>query len=255
MAFNHRIGLSTVSAIINETCESIWGCLTPIYLKKPNEQMWEQKASTFLDITNFPNCVGAIDGKQVIIQAPGNSDSLYFNYKGTYSVVLLAACDATYCYTFVDIGAYGKQGDSTIFSESQLGKLLFEGGLNLPWDRCLPQGNEELSLVFVADEALQLKKNIMRPYPGKNMSQDQEAFNYRLCRARRLIENTFGITSSRWRILRKPIVSSISTVEKIVKAVVCLHNFVCQNEVNSTVCQRNATTCLVHMQTQKWMAL
>lgn len=47
----------------------------------------------------------------------------------------------------------------------------------------------------------------------------------RLCRARRVIENIFGILAARWRIYRKPIIASNATVVAIIKATVCLHNF------------------------------
>lgn len=86
------------------------------------------------------SCIGALDGTHIQIQAPKSSGSLFFNYKKTFSFVLLALVDANYKFIAVDVGAYGKASDGGIFSKSKLGKALEENTLNVPsQDHCLNQ--------------------------------------------------------------------------------------------------------------------
>ena len=54
------------------------------------EEDWNKIANEFNDRTNFPNVIGAIDGKHVRIKKPEDSGSLCFNYKKFCSVVLMA---------------------------------------------------------------------------------------------------------------------------------------------------------------------
>ena len=70
----------------------------------------------------------------------------------------------------------------------------------------------------------------MKPFPGKNLSEARRIYNYRHSRARRAIENSFGILSAEWRIFRRPILAGVDTVEKIIKATVCLHNYLRQTD-------------------------
>lgn len=164
---------------------------------------------------NLPNCLGAIDGKHVVIVAPAKSGSLYYNYKGTFSIVLLATCDADYNFTTIDVGGYGKQSDGGILAGSTLGRQL-NSGILFTSNRNLPPTSTCMPCFFVGDEAFPLSTRLMRPYPGKELSVSQRVFNYRLSRARRCIENAFGIMSARWRIFRRPIAAEPKHVENIV---------------------------------------
>lgn len=47
----------------------------------PGNAEWEEIGYGFSKRWNFPNCLGAVDGKHVQIMAPPDSGSNYFNYK------------------------------------------------------------------------------------------------------------------------------------------------------------------------------
>ena len=51
----------------------------------------------------------------------------------------------------------------------------------------------------------------------------------RISRARRVVENAFGILSSRFRVLRSPLLQNYKNSLKTVKAAVTLHNYILQN--------------------------
>ena len=230
IASSYRVSPTTVSRIIRETTNVIWDVLCEKgYLSTPSTQeKWVEIAQEFYQLWNFPNCLGAIDGKHVTIQAPNNSGSSYFNYKKSFSIVLLAVCNAKYEFILVDIGEAGRNSDSGIYNSSLIGKAIDENMLNFPGMTTLPGYDQNVSFpyIFVADEGFALKPNMLRPYSRKNAFDASEfIFNYRLSRARRVIENTFGILATRFRIFRRPIIASVENVQSTAKACVALHNY------------------------------
>jgi hypothetical protein len=114
--------------------------------------------------------------------------------------------------------------DGGIFRESVFEQRFDANQMNVPSAEKLPGTDMELPYVIVADEAFPLKSYIHRPYPGRGLSLQKQIFNYRLSRARRVIENTFDTLVARWRILRTTIKTDLSTID-VVKACVCLHNY------------------------------
>ncbi|XP_062287434.1 uncharacterized protein LOC133992708 [Scomber scombrus] len=133
IANSFRVGISTVSAIVPDVVTAIWDCLVEEFMAVPTTEKWRSIAEQFQERWNFPLCCGALDGKHVVLKAPHNSGSQFFNYKGTFSIVLLAVVDANYCFRVIDVGGYGG-----------------------------PQPHR-----FVADEAFPLRRNLMRPFPGR----------------------------------------------------------------------------------------
>ena len=160
---------TSISRIVLETCAAVWNALQQEVMPTPDLAAWKKIALDFEYLWIFPHCLGAIDGKHVLLQAPANSGSLYFNYKKTFSLVLslMAVVDAQYNFVVVDIGAYGRQSDGNVFANSLFGKKLKNLQLPLPAEEPLTATSEpQLPYVFVGDEAFPLVLIVMRPYTG-----------------------------------------------------------------------------------------
>ena len=78
-----------------------------------------------------------------------------------------------------------------------------------------------------------LKKWLIKPNPGKNMTEDQKIYSYRQSLCRRVIENAFSILSARWRIFDRPIRATVEHIEQYVLAALALHNYLRQTSTAS----------------------
>ncbi|KAJ8926365.1 hypothetical protein NQ314_021278 [Rhamnusium bicolor] len=95
-----------------------------IFFVPSTDEDWKDIQTGFSTQWNFPHCCGAIDGKHVQVQQPPNSGSEFYNYKGTYSIILFALVDANYCFKYIEVGANGRASDSTIFRNSTLNEAI-----------------------------------------------------------------------------------------------------------------------------------
>lgn len=221
------MGRKTIRNIVKDTCEALWNRLVSDYMKQPTEEDWIKIEQKFKTKANFPHCLGAIDGKHIRIVKPSLSGSNFFNYKHFFSMVLMAVADAEYCFSYINVGSYGRFNDSNVLKSTIFGQQLYLGNLNIPKLRSLSSNSvAPCPFVFVADEAFALSTNILRPFPKKSLTEEKKIFNYRLSRARRYVECAFGIMSNKWRILHRALDVDIEFADCIVKACCILHNFV-----------------------------
>lgn len=226
--FEFYRGISTISGIIADTAEKLWTVLQPRYMALPAIEQWKGISERYYELWNMPNCLGSIDGKHIRIKCPKKSGSAYYNYKGYFSIVLMASADADGLFTFISVGDYGRNSDGRVVKSSGFLRALTENKLNIPPPAALTndENNSTFPMFFVGDEAFPLIKNIMRPYPRRTLTNPKRIFNYRLSRARKSVECAFGMLVSKFRIFETQIDCEPDKVVHIVKAACVLHNFI-----------------------------
>lgn len=188
---------------------------------------------------NLPNCVGAVDGKHFAIRRPHNAGSLFYNYKGFHSVVLMAIADSHYRFVSIDVGAYGSEGDAGVFSTSAIGSEILNDNLQLPQNARV--GSTDCPFYFVTDDAFPLKERLIKPYvpiKGKPLSDEERIFNYRLSRSRCCVENAFGILRARFQCFGRTMDCAPDRAQKIISACCHLHNYL-MNISDSPYCLPN----------------
>ena len=199
-----------------------------------SEDDWLKVSEGFRKSWNFPHVLGAVDGKHVAIKKPPGSGSYFFNYKKFFSIVLMAVADAN--YIVADVGVNGRVSDGDVISHTDFGRMMDKLAIPPPEKLC----NDDvipMPFVFVGDEAFSLTENFMKPYPGRGAEEDDLynekcIFNYRLSRARRVMENAFGILVSRFGVFQRQMLLSPEKAQTVTLA--CCYLQFLEEEVQKT---------------------
>ncbi|CAG7719715.1 unnamed protein product [Allacma fusca] len=124
----------------------------------------------------------AIYGKHIRIKSPSRTGSQYFNYKGFYSIVLLAVVDADHNLILVDVGTSGSCSDGGVFKNSKFGEKFERGQYELPPSKVL--NGAVFNSVILGDDGFPLKPYLMKPYSGS-------------CKMENILDNHRSDTSTR----------------------------------------------------------
>lgn len=196
-----------------------------------SEDEWLKVSEGFRKSWNFPHALGAVDGKHIAIKKPPGSGSFFFNYKKFFSIVLMAVVDPNYEFIVADVGVNGRVSDGGVISHTDFGRMMDNQQLAIPPPEKLCDDDVmPMPYVFVGDEAFSLTANFMKPYPGRGAEEDDIynekcIFNYRLSRARMVVENAFGILASRFGVFQRQMLLSPEKAQTVTLACCYLHNF------------------------------
>ncbi|KAG0437185.1 hypothetical protein HPB47_017563 [Ixodes persulcatus] len=110
------IGRSTVNELYREFCETVVAVLEPEWVKLMTPKELPEHIREFQVALEFPQGVGALDGCHFAVSPPPQENaSDYHNYKGWYSIILLALVDHRYRFRYVNVGAPGRCHDAHVF--------------------------------------------------------------------------------------------------------------------------------------------
>ena len=218
---------NTLSLIIRQVCKAIIAEFKDDLRMLPRDpEAWREVADGFSTRWNFEHCLGAIDGKHIAIKKPKGSGSTHYNYKGFCSIVLLAIVDSQYRFMWINVGCPGRCSDGGIWRESTLHRRVEEGRQGIPAPEPLPGHRTPVPWFFVGDAAFALAPWMQKPFPHRGRTRPERIYNYRLSRARRIVENGFGLLVVHWRCLTTTLGLAPENATPVTTACVCLHNFI-----------------------------
>ena len=173
---------------------------------------------------NVSHAVGAIDGKHITMKKRKKSGSDYYNYKGFFSLVLLALVNSEYRFLCVNAGSNGSSSDAQIFNRSDLREKIEDGTLGLPPPEPLGEGGPNLHYFLLGDNAFALMPWMVKLCNRRYHTREESIANYRISRGRRVVENAFRILVSRVRALLGAMEQRPKFVKGIVFTCVVLQN-------------------------------
>ena len=224
----HLFGIarSTVCEITHETVDAIVMKLKGQYITFPTGEAQREVINGFESKWGFPQCVGAIDGSHIPVRAPLLNHTDYYNRKGWYSILVQAVVDHRYLFRNVNVGWPGSVHDARVFVNSAVyaeatSKQILQGDTRQILGQDVP-------VFLIGDSAYPLLSWLLKPFADSTaLTPEQKHFNYRLSRARIVVENAFGRLKARWRRLLKQNDMEVRNVPNVVTACCVLHN-VCE---------------------------
>lgn len=222
-AITFGIGKASAVKICHSFSEAINRSMNEFISLPADENEVKETINRFEEKVNFPQVVGAIDGTHVEIKAPLVNPADYFNRKQKYSIVTQAVVDSRLMFMDVSTGWPGSIHDARVLRLSRIFREIENGNiLTQPVEMI---NGTNVKPLILGDPAYPLRPWLMTPFPTVGaLTAAQQRFNYRLSKARVVVERAFGKLKNRWRCLLKQLEESTNRVPKTIITCCILHN-------------------------------
>jgi hypothetical protein len=224
------IGKSTVHQILRQVCSAI-SIHFGHHISWPAGRRLARVTAAFQTKQWFPNCIGAIDGSHVYIQAPPNSivAADHRNRNKSFSILLQGVVDTKCYFTSVNIGPPGSLHDSAHFKSSELYRRVEEGIMGgfhddpLTWPAGIP-----FPPYIVADRGYPLLSWCITPFKtgpmGLPLTSEEAWFNKKHSSTRMSVERGFGILKARFKEIGSKTSLKLDFLPTVVHSCCILHN-------------------------------
>ena len=148
---------------------------------------------------------------------PKQYPETYYNRKGFHSLNAQLTVNADMYVTNIYTGWPGSVHDSKVFNNSDFLKYL----QNVP-DQ----------FVFFGDAAYPCQRNLIVPFKGPNLTNEQKRFNYCHSATRMVVERAIGLLKGRFRRLMYYVdMRNIKDIIECILAACVIHNIALMNDV------------------------
>ena len=221
----HLFGVSksSVCIVTKSVCAAIVRYLLPEYIQIQTGNSLKEIVLSFKNDMGFPQCAGAIDGTHIPIISPKVCPADYYNRKGWHSIILQGTVNNLGHFMDIYVGWPGRVHDARVFVNSSIFRKDEDKKLLPNWTEVIAE--TDVPLVLLEDPAYPLLPWLIIAFlDNGHLSAEQKLFNYRLSKARVIVEHSYGKLKGRWRCLLKRLDVDIHDVPEVVAACCVLHN-------------------------------
>ena len=214
------VSISLAELTFNNVTRVLVAKMYDSYVTLPqNTQEWTEDVKSFIENYEFP-CVGAWDGFHVYVSSKIKS---FFSFKKRYSMSNLALVGCNKRILYAAVGAPGSTHDARMLKRTPLYHQILQGNI-LPDVNINLDGAGQIPLVTIRDTVFPRHPWLLKSYNENTSDPQQRYFNKKLCSARVVTENAFGMLKGRWRILYRKTECRMFNLKYVIMASIMLHN-------------------------------